>query len=344
MVQFLVGLGAHTFVENHTGDTPLGVATTPEIIDFLIGRGLDIEEENSFGETPFLQTAISKNFAALRALAQRGANIHRKTNDGRSAVFFLCNPPPKEASALFVENLKAMEFLLQNGVNVNDSDIQGEAPIHRICHWGYEEAIPLLLQYGAYINDIDFQWNTPLHIAARHGTPVSFLKKLIQYGADPFAENKQKRRPIDLATTPEGVAFLRTIDLKAQSEGLAAVKVSTQSPYWRENEKRMPELQNDPANIVAKMLGLPPKIPAIRAETTAENRARIRAMTANKNARIAMARRKVEKQHLKNKQAALEREKQAFLETLDPDERAAAAEAWRGGRRKTRRKKGVQSR
>lgn len=62
-----------------------------------------------------------------------------------------------------------VEYLLQNGANVQARDDGGLIPLHNACSFGHAEVVNLLLQHGADPNARD-NWNyTPLHEAAIKG-------------------------------------------------------------------------------------------------------------------------------------------------------------------------------
>lgn len=62
-----------------------------------------------------------------------------------------------------------VEYLLQNGANVQARDDGGLIPLHNACSFGHAEVVNLLLRHGADPNARD-NWNyTPLHEAAIKG-------------------------------------------------------------------------------------------------------------------------------------------------------------------------------
>ena len=62
-----------------------------------------------------------------------------------------------------------VEYLLQNGADVQARDDGGLIPLHNACSFGHAEVVNLLLQHGADPNARD-NWNyTPLHEAAIKG-------------------------------------------------------------------------------------------------------------------------------------------------------------------------------
>ncbi|KAF4019086.1 hypothetical protein G4228_010527 [Cervus hanglu yarkandensis] len=91
-----------------------------------------------------------------------------------------------------------VEYLLQNGANVQARDDGGLIPLHNACSFGHAEVVNLLLRHGADPNARD-NWNyTPLHEAAIKGK-IDVCIVLLQHGAEPTIRNTDGRTALDLA-------------------------------------------------------------------------------------------------------------------------------------------------
>uniref|UniRef100_A0A3Q1CGH0 Poly [ADP-ribose] polymerase n=1 Tax=Amphiprion ocellaris TaxID=80972 RepID=A0A3Q1CGH0_AMPOC len=91
-----------------------------------------------------------------------------------------------------------VEFLLQNGANVQARDDGGLVSLHNACSFGHAEVVSLLLHHGADANARD-NWNyTPLHEAAIKGK-IDVCIVLLQHGAEPTIRNTDGRTALDLA-------------------------------------------------------------------------------------------------------------------------------------------------
>lgn len=80
-----------------------------------------------------------------------------------------------------------VEYLLQNGANVQARDDGGLIPLHNACSFGHAEVVNLLLRHGADPNARD-NWNyTPLHEAAIKGKIDVCIGKTVYFAS--FSRN-----------------------------------------------------------------------------------------------------------------------------------------------------------
>src|SRR6056300_827419 len=80
-------------------------------------------------------------------------------------------------------NVNATRKLLNNGVNVNQEDKEGNTPLYRASEMGHTEAVKLLLSKGADVNKAKKDGDTPLTIASYEGH-TEIVKLLLAKGAD----------------------------------------------------------------------------------------------------------------------------------------------------------------
>ena len=70
-------------------------------------------------------------------------------------------------------------------------------------HWaakrGYKKMLQILLDRGSYLNQYDMNNRTPLWLAAKNNH-FECCEMLLQYGANPFMENTEGKKPIDVVT------------------------------------------------------------------------------------------------------------------------------------------------
>lgn len=166
-VDLLQRLGASINACDDTGRTALFHAEFPYIARELIKKGADIEARDNYGSTPFLIHVTERMFSTAIELANHGANINVRDEQGRTALFY-------EMPLSFVDEL------LEKGVDIDARDNNGSTPfLSRIAE--SELAIAMeLVKRGADINARDKDGKTALYYAKS----PEVVKKLLEAGAD----------------------------------------------------------------------------------------------------------------------------------------------------------------
>jgi ankyrin repeat protein len=150
--------------------------------------------------TPFMIAGSSVDVAAMRILADGGADPRLTAEDGTTAVM-LAAGLGKRANAdigyYTWDEPRAIEAIglgLELGIDINAANKDGETALHAATYHAANDLIQLLLQRGANLNAKNWQNQTPLLIAqghliccttfVRHLQTAELLRKL---GADPAA-------------------------------------------------------------------------------------------------------------------------------------------------------------
>ncbi|CAN0414832.1 unnamed protein product, partial [Ascophyllum nodosum] len=126
-----------------------------------------------------------------------GGDINAKCKTGAST-------PLSRAAAK--GHLKIVKLLLDREAGVNVPGRGGLTPLHEAAGCGKVEVCRLLLGSGAAVAARDHSKRTPLHYA---GTSVEVTKLLLEFGADPNAQDKNGQRPDAMAISHEARALLR---------------------------------------------------------------------------------------------------------------------------------------
>ena len=93
---------------------------------------------------------------------------------------------------------KCLQVLIEQGINVNIPDDDGETPLHKACSFNNVESIKLLLLNGANVNIPDNYGSAPLHFACENNI-VEVVKLLILNGANVNIQNIVGFTPLQLA-------------------------------------------------------------------------------------------------------------------------------------------------
>jgi len=87
----------------------------------------------------------------------------------------------------------------------------GSTPLHYAAASGHVEAVKIILSWpGVQVNIANNVGDLPIHKASWKGY-IAIVKELVNAGADLTASNKDKKRAIDIARTPEVAALLTPV-------------------------------------------------------------------------------------------------------------------------------------
>jgi len=167
---------------------PTGNVTELELLAAMLDRGADVldrpplplpDRDPGFGSIPtrpvdtaMIRAARSADVESMRLLAAAGADPKQAEPDGFNTVLAVTAGPeippltvvdrerPAEPDAVV-----ALEYLLEQGVDVNGVDGFGATALHTAAKRGYVEVVRFLAAHGANLNAADRFGNTPLDYA-----------------------------------------------------------------------------------------------------------------------------------------------------------------------------------
>jgi len=238
LIPTLINNGANVNAQDKHGVTPLMVYASNASFGWGTSRSSLKQGEKAYALAQLLlskgarvnvvdaqgQTALHKALAhginkAAALLIDAGAQVTIQDKKGMTALHCIT----------YYEHLP-LKSMLQKGAQINARDKQGDTPAHKVAdlHHFTPELLTLLKQHGANINAANNVGQTPLHIAAKlkhewhddsWGQDIvqdaySTVETLLNLGANRNAQDKQGKKPIDLAWSDEVKALLRVKNSK----------------------------------------------------------------------------------------------------------------------------------
>lgn len=140
----------------------------------------DIENpnlKNPVGDTILTYSTLLRKYPIMAAVLARGANPRLPNELGYSAADI----------AIELLDAKALEILLSNKLDVNETDAFGRTYLMHAARVGFLPAVEMLVEKGSDINAMDNDGFTALSIAYRHHKEV-IVQFLLKNGAKTWIE------------------------------------------------------------------------------------------------------------------------------------------------------------
>jgi ankyrin repeat protein len=113
------------------------------------------------GFTPLTIAAYFSQEEIARFLVERGADVNLASSNHMQVA-------PLH-SAVAIQNIPLAKLFLENGAEVNKSQMEGIRPLHSAVHRGQVKMVELLLKHGADPNLATDDGRTAFNIAAAEG-------------------------------------------------------------------------------------------------------------------------------------------------------------------------------
>jgi ankyrin repeat protein len=166
---------------NRTTDDPL---PTLDIVKALLAKGAKVDAPLKRplpgrsgmdsgdtvlgdGTTPFIRAARSGDAAVMRLLLEKGADPKLALRDGTTALMIAAGEGyrDKNTRGTEAEALEAMKVAIDAGLDLKQTNRQGETALHGAASRGADTIVQYLVDHGADINAQSRQGFTPLDIA-----------------------------------------------------------------------------------------------------------------------------------------------------------------------------------
>ncbi|EJD75737.1 tankyrase-2 [Loa loa] len=230
VAELLVKHGANLNAIDKWGYTPLHEAALKgkfDVCKLLLLSGADPKHKGRDGKSPLdvvregaedVYNLLRGDEAVLEAAKEGDVEKIRKivipaTVNCRDVRGRLSTPLHLAAG---YNNLEVVQFLLENGAEVNLKDKGGLIPLHNASSFGHLEIAALLIEYGAEVNHPDKWGYTPLHEAAQKGR-TQICSLLLNNGADVTLKNNEGVTALDITIMEDTKELLMSavpVDLK----------------------------------------------------------------------------------------------------------------------------------
>nr|XP_042910521.1 serine/threonine-protein phosphatase 6 regulatory ankyrin repeat subunit B-like [Parasteatoda tepidariorum] len=138
-----------------------------DIIKFLISKNAIVNIADSEGSKPVHFAVQSGNLIVVKYFIQINEKILTERGfQNRTSLHY----------AVETGQAEMVKFLIENGLNVNESSDYGRRPIHLAAKFGFDDVLKVLLDNGAQYDCVDDIFhNTPLLLTVNEG-----IKKMLQ--------------------------------------------------------------------------------------------------------------------------------------------------------------------
>jgi len=182
--------------------------------ELLLDAGAPTEALDEQGDTPLHLAIMEQHFDVAKLLVARGAKLDLRSAGGLGDITFLQqNIKPADVNgkhegwpgwtllhyAAVGGQVKAIEFLLGQGANVDARGRGHDTPLRVAAENGHLEVARLLLDRGAVVNAGDDSNSTPLHSTVLWGCKPDLMKLLIDRGAAVDTRDEWGRTPLSYA-------------------------------------------------------------------------------------------------------------------------------------------------
>ncbi|XP_059584102.1 protein phosphatase 1 regulatory subunit 12C isoform X2 [Alligator mississippiensis] len=178
----------------------------------------------------FLAACAAGELAEAAAMLRGGAEpqpdgpgpglIDGTNADGISALHQAC----------IDENMEVVQFLVENGANVNQADNEGWTPLHVAASCSYKEIAQYLLDHGANIAAVNSDGDVPLDIAEDDGMEAMLSAEIAKRGVDVEAA-KREEEEIMLQDTRQWLNAGKIDDTRHPKTGASALHVAAAKGY-----------------------------------------------------------------------------------------------------------------
>lgn len=214
LVSILLEYGADPNQTTWDGLSPMMLAAQrvrdTAMFETLAQNGANINSRNNQGITALMVAVASGNAKAVESLILLGADLEVRDSDGFTSMFHAIQASGRNDYAIII-----IELLISGGSDVNARDFTGATPLMHSALGGRRDVSSRLLAAGARIDVADSVGWTPLHFAARGpagaGVADLLIRQLLQYDKCVDIPDYGATTPIMVAAAHNNIMSVRLL-------------------------------------------------------------------------------------------------------------------------------------
>lgn len=199
IAQILLDAGADVNAVGRSGDFPLFVAKTPQMLTYLLKKGANPNQEKR-KQTALAKQAKAGDISMMEAFFSKEGKQKLSQTAKDKALW----------TSVDKDQIKAVKFLLAQGADVNSVDEFGRTPLLIAANLVDLELTQLLLDSKAEIEQRDKGNKTALLVALEKNNPEVALA-LLNAGANSQAVGSDGRTALIIATEKEMVPVMKVL-------------------------------------------------------------------------------------------------------------------------------------
>ena len=234
-VKVLLGVGADPAISDEDGFSCLHAAIdgycNKDTLQALIDHGVHIDAKREDGTNALLSACRTQQSASVMFLLEAGADVNIVKPDGNTSLHVAVDGHCSK---------EALEQIIQQTVNVNVANDNGQTALTRACDTAQAEAVTLLLKYKADPNISDATGNTSLYAAVYGNCPYTTLQEIIAHKANIDAQNIDGETALYRACLTRQQDSVRILLKAAAHPNIPTNAGNTSSPccsLWRLRQK-----------------------------------------------------------------------------------------------------------
>lgn len=142
-------------------------------------------QSKSFNSSKLFKWLGKKSDAYLRNIS---IQINRKNGRGETIYHI----------AAEYKDPKSLSHIINKCENLNETDMDGETPLHRASKRGNTETAKLLLEWGAEVDALTVQNESPLMYACKGKQNINLIHLLLKHKANINLVNKEGETCLDI--------------------------------------------------------------------------------------------------------------------------------------------------